>query len=117
GAPVHAREPEVGDDDVEGEIGEARERLFAARGLLHHEAVIRESLGDGLAQCGLVVHEQQMFRGVSHLVARRYFDTQAIGGQPQSPPAAGPKPYRAAESTPITGSRTAGGESPGSDDD
>ena len=77
GAAVHARQPQVGDDDVEGEIGEPRERVLAARRLLDDEAVVGQALGDSLPQRRLVVDEEQMFRVFSHLVARRYFDTRA----------------------------------------
>ena len=49
-AAVDAGQPQVGDEDVEGEVGEALERLFAAVGLLDDEAVIREALGDRLTQ-------------------------------------------------------------------
>ena len=75
-AAVDARQPEVRDDDVEGELGEPRQRLFAVRGLLDDEAVVGQPLGDGLPQRRLVVDEQQMFRVFSHLVVRRYFDTR-----------------------------------------
>ncbi len=84
GAAVDAGQPQVGDDDVEREVGEARERLFAARCLLDDEAVVGQPFGDGLAQRRLVVDEQQMFRGFSHLVVRRYFDTRASRGQRRS---------------------------------
>ena len=80
-AAVDAGQPEVRDDDVEGEIGEPRERLFAARRLLDDEAVIGQPFGNSLPQRRLVVDEQQMFRVFSHLVARRYFDTRPIAGQ------------------------------------
>ena len=81
GASVHAGEAEVRDDDVEREIGEPRERLFAAGGLFHDEAVVGQAFRDRLPQRRLVVHEKQMFRVFSHLVRRRYFDTPDRRGQ------------------------------------
>ena len=77
GAAVDAGQAQVGDDDVEGELGQPRQRVLAARRLLDDEAVIGEPLGDGLPQRRLVVYEEQMFRVFSHLVVRRYFDTRA----------------------------------------
>ncbi len=73
GAAVDAGQPQVGDDDVEGEVGEPRERLFAARRLLDDEAVVGQPFGDGLAQRRLVVDEEQMFRVFSHLVRAAVF--------------------------------------------
>ena len=43
------------------------ERLFAAARLLDHESVVGQPLGDRLAQRALVVDDQQMFLGISHL--------------------------------------------------
>ena len=80
GAAVDAGQPEVGDDDVEGELGQARERVFAAGGLLDDEAVVGQPLRDRLPQRRLVVYEKQMFRVFSHLVVRRYFDTRVGRG-------------------------------------
>ena len=57
--------------------------------------MIGEPLRDGLPQRRLVVYEQQMFRGFSHLVARRYFDTRRSSGQRRSP-------YSAPRTIPIT---------------
>ena len=73
GAAVDAGQPEVGDDDVEREIGEPRERFLAARRLLDDEAVVGQPFGDGLTQRRLVVDEQQMFRVFSHLVGAAVF--------------------------------------------
>ena len=58
-------------------VRQALERLLAAVGLLDHEAAIGQPLGDRLAQRRLVVDEEQMFRAVSHLCGRQYFDTPA----------------------------------------
>ena len=80
-AAVDAGQPEVGDDDVEREFREPRERLLAAGGLLDREAVIGEPLGNRLPQRRLVVYDQQMFRAFRHLVGGRYFDTRPTGGQ------------------------------------
>ena len=80
-AAVDAGQAEVGNDDVEGELGEPRQRVFAVGGLLDDEAVIGEPLRNGLPQRRLVVYEEQMFRVFSHLVVRRYFDTRGGRGQ------------------------------------
>ena len=80
-AAVHAGQAEVRNDDVERELGQPRDRVFAVTGLLHDEAVIGEALGDRLPERRLVVHEEQMFRVFSHLVVRRYFDTRHRRGQ------------------------------------
>ena len=81
GAPVHTRQTEVGDDDVERELGEPGDGVFAAGGLFDDEAVVGETFRDRFSQGGLVVYEKQMFRVFSHLVRRRYFDTRPCGGQ------------------------------------
>ena len=70
---VDAREPEIGDQDVEGERRQPFERLLATRRLLDQEPVIDEPFGDRLTERRLVVYDQQMFRGVSHLCGRTVF--------------------------------------------
>ena len=55
-------QPQVGDDDVEGELGEPGERRLAGFGLLDLIAAVGELLGDGLPQRRLVFDEQQMFQ-------------------------------------------------------
>ncbi len=70
---VDAGQPQVGDQDVEGEVGESLERLFAAVGLLDDEAMVREALGDRLTQRLFVVYDQQMFRRFRHLVGLAVF--------------------------------------------
>ena len=70
---VDAGQPQVGDEDVEGELGQPRERLLAAVGLFDDEAVVRQPLRDRLAQRRLVVDDQQMFRVFSHLVGLAVF--------------------------------------------
>jgi hypothetical protein len=97
GAPVDARQPEVRHDDVEGELGQPRQGVFAVTGLLHDEAVIREPLRNSLPQRRLVVYEEQMFRVFSHLVVRRYFDTRNGRGQRMTAscrPTAARRPFR-----------------------
>ena len=46
---------------------------FSAVGLLDHEAVVGQALGDRLAQRLLVVYDQQMFSGFRHLVGLAVF--------------------------------------------
>jgi len=88
GPAVDAGQAEVGDDDVEGELGQPGECVLAAGRLLDDEAVIGEPLRNGLPQRRLVVYEEQMFRVFSHLVVRRYFDTRGRRGQRRSVPLA-----------------------------
>ena len=65
---VEARQPQVGDDDVEGELRQTFERGLSAVGLDHVEPVVAEAFGNRLPQGPLVVYEEQMFLWVSHLV-------------------------------------------------
>ena len=53
GRAVDARQPQVGDDDVEREIGELREGRFARLGLLDVVAAVGQLLGDGLRGAAL----------------------------------------------------------------
>ena len=62
GGSVDAGQPEVGDDDVEGELGEAGERGLARFGLLDRKPAVGELLGDRFAERRLVFDEEQMFR-------------------------------------------------------
>ena len=62
GGAVDAGQPEVGDDDVEREIGEPGERRLARVGLFDLVAAVGQLLGDGLPQRRLVLDEQQMFQ-------------------------------------------------------
>ncbi len=71
--PIDAREPQIGEQDVEGECRQPFERLLATVCLLDQEPMIGEPLGDRLAERRLVVYDQQMFRGVSHLCGRTVF--------------------------------------------
>ena len=58
-AAVDAGQAEVGNEDVEGELGEPLQRLFAAAGLLDDEAMVGEALGDGFAERRFVVDESR----------------------------------------------------------
>ena len=58
---VDAGQPQVRDDDVEGEFGEPRDRGLARFGLLDLIAAVGQLLGDGLPQRRLVFDQQQMF--------------------------------------------------------
>ena len=62
-----SREPEVGDQDVESEPGEQRQRFLAAACLYYREPVVRQPFRDCRSQRRLVVYDQQMFLGISHL--------------------------------------------------
>ena len=53
-------EPQVGQDDVEGELAERSHRLFAGMGLDDVEAGVGEQVGECEAQRRLVLDEQQM---------------------------------------------------------
>ena len=59
---VDAGQPQVGDQDVERELVEPLERLFARAGLLDPESVLGEPFGNHLAERRFVVDEQQMVR-------------------------------------------------------
>jgi len=74
---VDAGQPQVGDDDIEGELAEAGKRLFTRIGLLDSISPVAELFGDGLAKRGLVLDEKQMFRGLRHLARRQHIDTGA----------------------------------------
>ena len=52
---------------------EPLDRLFPAARLLDEKTVVAETLGDGGAQRRLVVHDQQMFLVLRHLVGRAVF--------------------------------------------
>ena len=64
---VDAGQAQVGDDDVEGEVGQLRERDLARFRLFDPIAAVGQLLGDRLAQRRLVFDEQQMFLCVRHL--------------------------------------------------
>ena len=84
---VDAGQAQVGDDDVEGELGERAERRFARVGLLDLNPRSVELLGDGLAQRGLVFDEEQMFRLGQAFRRRANILTQSRSGRqlPQIP--------------------------------
>ena len=69
---VDARQPQVGDQDVERKLVQPLERLFARAGLLDPEPVLAEPLRDDLAERRFVVDEQQVLEGV---VMATDFDT------------------------------------------
>jgi hypothetical protein len=62
-----AGQAQVGDQNVEGEIGEPLKRVLSAIGLLHDESVVRQALGNGRPERSLVIHDQQMFLVFRHL--------------------------------------------------
>ena len=61
--------------EVEGELLEQLERLFAAVGLDHLEPALDQALGHQLAEGGFVVDEEQMGGWVRP--RRQHFDTPA----------------------------------------
>ena len=65
---VDARQPEVGDKNVEGEVVQPLERFFAGCRLFDPEPMIDEPLGHRLAKSAFIVNEQQMLlRNLAHL--------------------------------------------------
>jgi hypothetical protein len=65
--PVDARQPQVGDEDIERELVEARHGLLAGSRLDDLKALLDEPLRDHLAKSRLVVDKQKMLgRRVSH---------------------------------------------------
>jgi hypothetical protein len=70
---VDTRQTKIGNQYIERERGQPLERLFTAGSLLNDKSVIAKSLGDRLAERGLVIDDQQMFRSFSHLLARAVF--------------------------------------------
>jgi hypothetical protein len=56
--PVDAGQPEVGDDDVKGELVEEFESTFAAVGFHDFESAFRQAFGHQPAECGLVVDKE-----------------------------------------------------------
>ncbi len=69
-AAVDAWQAQVGDENVEGEVGEPFERLFAGACLLYRIPVIRQAFSDSRPQRRLVIDDEQMFPDISHLPAR-----------------------------------------------
>ena len=72
---IDARQTQVGEDDVEGEISELRHGNFPRLGLLHVVAPVAQLFGDGLTQRSFVFNEENMSSLISHLQCRQYFDT------------------------------------------
>ena len=70
---VDTRQPQVGDEHVEREFRQPPQRRLAALGLFDDEPVVGQAFGDRLAQRALVVDDQQMFRGIRHLVGLAVF--------------------------------------------
>ena len=79
-AAIDAGQAEIRDDDIEGELGQPLDGLFAVGGFDHEVAAVRQPLGHHLAQRRLVFDDEQMFSGIRHLVGRQHFDT---GRQPR----------------------------------
>ena len=81
---VDSRQAEVRDDDVEREFCEPADRFLAGIRLCHLIAAVGELLGYGLPQGGLVLDEQQMFHGVSHLETANILTQPGLGRRPKS---------------------------------
>ena len=64
-AAVDARQPEVGDDDVEGETVDGPERGLAVRGFGHLVACVPKSFSYNTSQGFLVVYEEEVRHGLS----------------------------------------------------
>ena len=75
GGAVDAGQPKVGDDDVEGEIGEPGERRLARLGLLDAIAAVGQLLGDGLAQRAPRLRRAADVSTNQPFTERQYIDT------------------------------------------
>jgi hypothetical protein len=65
---IDARQAEVRYKNVEGEVVQAIERLFAGRSLFDSEPMIDEALGHRLSKSAFIVYKQQMLlRNFAHL--------------------------------------------------
>ena len=64
---VHPGQPEVGDDDVERELGQGFERPLGRVCLDDVHTTVCQLLSQSLAEGRFVFDEQQMFRRISHL--------------------------------------------------
>ena len=64
---VDARQPQVGDDDVEGEALQLFERRFARRRLDHLESLVGQALRHHSPQRFLVVYQEDIWLGIRHL--------------------------------------------------
>ena len=72
--PVDTGQPQVGDDDVEGELFEELQRPFTAVGLNDLETTLRQTLRHQAAQGGLVIDDEQV-RGGHRDRKVQYLDT------------------------------------------
>ena len=73
---IESGESQVGDNDVKGEFGELLDGLLPGLGLLDFKTVLRQALGERLAQRRLVFDEQEVFLRLSHSLKRQEFDTR-----------------------------------------
>ena len=63
---VDARQPQVGDQEVEGELLNQFERLLAALGLDDFEAALGQAFGRQLPEGGFVIDQEEVGGGVRH---------------------------------------------------
>jgi hypothetical protein len=66
-AAVDARQSQVGDEDIEGEVAEPCQRLFAAAGLLDAVTLLGEAFRHDLAKRRLVIDEEEMSGRLGHV--------------------------------------------------
>ncbi len=66
---VDAWQPEVGDQDVEGELVQPLERFLARARLLDAKPMLAQPFGNRLAKSGFVVNEKEMLNwGIGHVL-------------------------------------------------
>ena len=76
-SPIDARQPQVGDHDVEGELLEQLQGPLAAIGLHNLKAPFGQPLGHQAAERGLVIDDKQVRGGTRRLQGANIL-TQAI---------------------------------------
>ena len=64
---VDAGQPQVGDEDVERELVQPLERLFAGAGLLDPKSVLGQPFGHHLAKCRFVVDQEKVLEAASDI--------------------------------------------------
>ena len=80
---IDARQAQIGDEDVEGELGERLDGALTRVRLHDDKPLIFEALCHRLSQWRLVLDEEQMSCGLRHLRGRQHFDGELWRGQGQ----------------------------------